>query len=99
MRNPDFVKFAESMGCIGLRAKTKEELPEMMKKFLECKEPVILDCVVEKDEHVFPMVPAGKALHEMELGETKLQEVISGLNGFRDITSLLILSWLLNKMN
>jgi acetolactate synthase I/II/III large subunit len=75
MRNPDFVKFAESMGCVGLRAKTKEELPEMMKKFLECKEPVILDCVVEKDEHVFPMVPAGKALHEMELGETKLEEV------------------------
>jgi acetolactate synthase-1/2/3 large subunit len=75
MRNPDFVKFAESMGCVGIRVKTKEELPAKMKEFLECKEPVIMDCVVEKDEHVYPMVPAGKALHEMELGETKLTEV------------------------
>jgi hypothetical protein len=48
------------MGCVG-------------KEFLECDQPVILDCV--KDEHVYPMVPAGKALHEMELGEVKLTEV------------------------
>jgi acetolactate synthase-1/2/3 large subunit len=75
MKNPDFVKFAESMGCVGLRVTTKEELPTMMKKFLECTEPVIMDCVVDKDEHVFPMVPAGKALHEMELGpQAKLDE-------------------------
>ncbi|KAI8896204.1 acetolactate synthase [Globomyces pollinis-pini] len=74
MRNPDFVKFAESMGCVGLRVTTKAELPIMMKKFLDCKEPVILDCVVEKDEHVYPMVPAGKALHEMDLGDMKLEE-------------------------
>lgn len=74
MRNPDFVKFAESMGCVGLRARTMEELPEMMAKFLATTEPVIFDCVVEKDEHVYPMVPAGKALHEMELGQVKLEE-------------------------
>jgi acetolactate synthase I/II/III large subunit len=74
MKNPDFVKFAESMGCVGMRVKTKEELPEMMKKFIECEEPVILDCIVDKEEHVFPMVPAGKALHEMELGDKKLDE-------------------------
>lgn len=74
MKNPDFVKFAESMGCVGLRCTSKEELPAMMKKFLECTEPVILECKVDKEEHVFPMVPAGKALHEMELGETKLDE-------------------------
>jgi acetolactate synthase-1/2/3 large subunit len=74
MRNPDFVKFAESMGCVGLRCSSIQDLPQKMKEFLECPDPVILDCVVEKDEHVYPMVPAGKALHEMELGDTKLDE-------------------------
>jgi acetolactate synthase-1/2/3 large subunit len=45
--------------------RTLEELPAVMAEFLETKEPVILDAVVEKDEHVYPMVPAGKALHEV----------------------------------
>ncbi|KAI8924557.1 thiamine diphosphate-binding protein [Entophlyctis helioformis] len=74
MRNPDFVKFAESMGCKGLRIRTKDELPDVMAEFLATKEPVILDAIVEKHEHVYPMVPAGKALHEMELGSIKLDE-------------------------
>ncbi|KAJ3350894.1 Acetolactate synthase, mitochondrial, partial [Kappamyces sp. JEL0680] len=74
MQNPDFVKFAESMGCVGLRVTNKQDLPRLMKEFLECDQPVILECIVEKDEHVYPMVPAGKALHEMELGETILDE-------------------------
>ncbi|KAI8914592.1 acetolactate synthase [Gorgonomyces haynaldii] len=65
MKNPDFVKFAESMGCVGLRASTADELPQKMKEFLETDQPVILDCVVDKDEHVYPM---------MELGEIKLEE-------------------------
>ncbi|KAJ3391104.1 Acetolactate synthase, mitochondrial [Entophlyctis sp. JEL0112] len=62
MQNPDFVKLAESMGCKGLRAETMEELPAVMAEFLAAEGPVLLD------EHVYPMVPAGKALHEMELG-------------------------------
>ncbi|KAJ3249091.1 Acetolactate synthase, mitochondrial [Chytriomyces hyalinus] len=75
MQNPDFVKFAESMNCVGIRATTMEELPAKMAEFLATNEPVILEAVVEKDEHVYPMVPAGKALHEMELGpHTKLEE-------------------------
>jgi acetolactate synthase-1/2/3 large subunit len=45
-----------------------------MKEFLETEGPVILDAVVEKNEHVYPMVPAGKALHEMELGHLRLDE-------------------------
>lgn len=62
------------MGCKGLRIRTAEELPRVMKQFLETNEPVILDCVVEKNEHVYPMVPAGKALHEMDLGQITLEE-------------------------
>ena len=65
MRNPDFVKFAESMGCKGLRVKTMDDLPNVMQEFLETSEPVILDAIVDKQEHVYPMVPAGKALHEV----------------------------------
>ncbi|KAJ3120534.1 Acetolactate synthase, mitochondrial [Nowakowskiella sp. JEL0407] len=74
MRNPDFVKFAESMNCVGLRVRTAEELPEIMAQFLATKEPVILDAVVDKHEHVYPMVPAGKGLHEMVLGDAKIDE-------------------------
>ena len=90
MQNPDFVKFAESMGCVGMRVSKKEDLARVMKEFLECDQPVILDCVVEKDEHVYPMVPAGKALHEMELGEVKLTEVFLMVLTIRDISNLLI---------
>ncbi|KND02162.1 acetolactate synthase, large subunit, biosynthetic type [Spizellomyces punctatus DAOM BR117] len=74
MRNPDFVKFAESMGCKGIRARTMDELPNAMQEFLETDEPVILDAIVCKHEHVYPMVPAGKALHEMELGAIQIDE-------------------------
>ena len=68
MHNPDFVKWAEAMHCRGIRCESLGELPAKMKEFIECDEPVMMDCVVEKHEHVYPMVPAGAALHEMELG-------------------------------
>lgn len=74
MQNPDFVKFAESMNCKGIRVTDPKDLPAAMAEFLETTDPVILDVVVEKNEHVLPMVPAGKALHEMELGEVKIEE-------------------------
>jgi len=56
------------MGCKGIRATHISELPSKMAEFLATDEPVIFECIVEKHEHVYPMVPAGKALHEMELG-------------------------------
>ncbi|CAG8623224.1 7566_t:CDS:2 [Paraglomus brasilianum] len=65
MINPDFVKFAESMGVKALRIRTEQELPEKMKEFLEYNDgPIVCNVVIEKHEHVYPMVPAGKALHE-----------------------------------
>jgi len=63
--NPDFVKYAESWGVKGLRAKTESELKEKMKEFLNHKGPVLLEVEVTAKEHVLPMVPSGKALHEM----------------------------------
>ncbi|KAF8197606.1 thiamine diphosphate-binding protein [Pholiota molesta] len=66
MVNPDFILLAQSMGVHGIRCHTAEELPAKMKEFLEYdgSRPVLMECLVEKNEHVFPMVPAGKALHE-----------------------------------
>ncbi|KAF8328961.1 acetolactate synthase [Amanita rubescens] len=69
MTNPDFVKLANAMGVHALRCSRAEDLGQKMKEFLEYdnSKPVLLECVVEKNEHVFPMVPAGKALHEQLL--------------------------------
>lgn len=66
MTNPDFVKLAQSMRVHAIRCHNSEELPAKMKEFLAWDEskPVLMECVVEQNEHVFPMVPAGKALHE-----------------------------------
>jgi hypothetical protein len=65
MTNPDFVKLSESMGAKALRCTNLEELPAMMKEFLEYDNtrPILMECLVSS-EHVYPMVAAGKALHE-----------------------------------
>ncbi|GLB41575.1 putative acetolactate synthase [Lyophyllum shimeji] len=69
MINPDFVLLARAMGVHAIRCHTAEELPAKMKEFLEFdgNKPVLMECMVTKNEHVFPMVPAGKALHEQLL--------------------------------
>lgn len=58
MTNPDFVKLANAMGVHAIRCSTSEELPAKMKEFLEYdnNKPVVMECVVSKQEHVFPMV-------------------------------------------
>ncbi|KAG0338878.1 Acetolactate synthase, mitochondrial [Podila humilis] len=64
MFNPDFVKLAESMGMKGVRATSMQDLPGVMAEFLAHPGPIVMEAKVEKHEHVYPMVPAGKALHE-----------------------------------
>ena len=66
MTNPDFVRLAQAMGVHAIRCSNPSELGEKMKEFLEYdgSKPVLMECLVERNEHVFPMVPAGKALHE-----------------------------------
>jgi hypothetical protein len=58
MVNPDFMKLASSMNVHGIRVTSKEELPAKMKEFLEYPndKPVLIECLVTKTEHVFPMV-------------------------------------------
>jgi acetolactate synthase-1/2/3 large subunit len=58
MKNPDFVLLARAMGVHAIRCETLEELPAKMKEFLEYdgSKPVVMECMVERSEHVFPMV-------------------------------------------
>ncbi|MCP3921168.1 MAG: biosynthetic-type acetolactate synthase large subunit [Desulfobacterales bacterium] len=65
--NPDFVKLAEAYGAKGLRAETTDQVEAVLKEGLETKGPVIMEFVVEREENVYPMVPAGKAITQMLL--------------------------------
>ncbi len=58
----DYVKLAEAMGCEAVRVSRKEEVAPALKKALKSKKPFVIDCVIEKDDKVFPMVPGGKPL-------------------------------------
>ena len=64
----DFVKLAEAYGCVGLRAKTPEELDDKIIEMLNTDQPVIFDCLVDKQENCFPMIPSGKPHNQMLLG-------------------------------
>jgi acetolactate synthase-1/2/3 large subunit len=67
MTAPDFVKLAEAYGAVGLRATKPEEVEPVIREALKTRRPVIMDFKVEPEECVMPMVPAGKAMHEMLL--------------------------------
>ncbi len=71
MHNPDFCKLLEAMHCKAVRVTKLEELPAKMKEFLDHDGPAILEAMVEKHEHVYPMLPAGKTVDEMVLGPAK----------------------------
>lgn len=60
--NVDFVKVAEALGATGMRAETLEEFEEAFKKAVELNAPVVIDCMIGKDDKVWPMVAAGAAL-------------------------------------
>ena len=68
MRNPNFAKMAEAFGVRGIRCEHKADVEKTVKEMLAHKGPVVVDYFVEPNEHVYPMVPSGKGLHEMELG-------------------------------
>ena len=72
---PDFVKLAEAYGCIGIRAKTPDELDQKIKEMIEVDKPVIFDCVVDKTENCFPMIPSGKPHNQMLLGPQDEEEI------------------------
>jgi len=77
MFNPDFVAVAEGMGARALRCSDPAELDATMKEFIDYRDgPILLEVKVDKREHVYPMVPGGKALDEMVLGPCDLRNVV-----------------------
>jgi len=74
---PDFVKLAEAYGCVGIRAKHPDELDEKIVQMLSVNKPVIFDCVVDKTENCYPMIPSGKPHNQMLLGKQDEEDEIS----------------------
>jgi len=65
--SPDFVKLAEAYGAVGLKATKPEEVVPILKKAFSISKPVIIDFLVDPEENVYPMVPAGEPLNQMRL--------------------------------
>jgi acetolactate synthase-1/2/3 large subunit len=63
--SPDFVKLADAHGIAGRAVKTRTELADAVKEARSAKGPFLLNFMVEKEDSVYPMIPAGKSLHEM----------------------------------
>ena len=87
MKNPDFAKMAESFGVRGIKCEHKCDVPKVVKEMVEHDGPCVVDFCVEPNEHVYPMVPSGKGLHEIVLGvvdqeggkvEDRLRDAIAG---------------------
>ncbi|WP_335943020.1 biosynthetic-type acetolactate synthase large subunit [Fusobacterium polymorphum] len=58
--NPDFIKIGEAYGIKSIQLTNKKDLKKNLKKILESDEAVLVECIVEKEENVYPMIPAGK---------------------------------------
>ncbi|MFD1883660.1 acetolactate synthase 3 large subunit [Paracoccus pacificus] len=75
---PDFVKLAEAFGCKGIRCDDPAKLDDAIQEMLDYDGPVIFDCLVEKHENCFPMIPSGKPHNEMLLGDAAVAGAIGG---------------------
>jgi len=73
---PDFVKLAEAFGAKGIHCHDPNKLDDAIAEMLSYDGPVIFDCLVEKHENCFPMIPSGKAHNEMLLGEAATEGAI-----------------------
>ncbi len=65
----DFCKVAEGLGCTAIRVTKKEEVAPAIEKAIALQKPVLIECMIPKDDKVFPMVPAGAAISEVFDGD------------------------------
>ena len=61
----DFCMVAKGLGCEAIRVTKKEEIGEAISKAIEMKKPVLIECVIQEDDKVFPMVPAGAPISDV----------------------------------
>jgi len=66
LANPDYAEVARTLGAVGLTVEKKRDVPGAVEKMLAEKRPCVVDFRVDQKENVWPMVPAGKALNEMD---------------------------------
>ncbi len=74
---PDLVKLAEAYHATGLRVTSPSDLDDVIKEMISIDGPVIVDCVVDKEENCFPMIPSGAAHNDMILGPEDADQKIS----------------------
>lgn len=60
----DYIKVAEGLGCKAIRVTTKEEVAPAIEEALKAAGPVVIECLIESDDKVFPMVPAGAPIQD-----------------------------------
>lgn len=60
----DYLKVAEGLGCKAIRVTTKEEVAPAIEEALKAAGPVVIECLIESDDKVFPMVPAGAPIQD-----------------------------------
>jgi acetolactate synthase-1/2/3 large subunit len=65
LSNPDYATVARALGAAGETADRKGDVPKAIKMMLGEKRPYVVDFKIEREENVWPMVPAGKSLDEM----------------------------------
>jgi len=66
LANPDYATVAEALGAVGITVDKKNDVPKAIKNMLASKKPCVVDFRVEREENVWPMVPAGKSISEMD---------------------------------
>ena len=74
---PDFVKLAEAFGAKGILCDDPKNLDDAIMEMLDYDGPVIFDCLVEKHENCFPMIPSGEPHNKMLLGEASTKDAIT----------------------
>jgi acetolactate synthase-1/2/3 large subunit len=65
LSNPDYATVAQAMGAVGITVEKKADVPKAIEEMLAQKQPCVVDFRIEREENVWPMVPAGKSLGEM----------------------------------
>ena len=63
--NPDFVKLAEAFGMLGIRVTDKTQVRSAIMQAMEYDGPALVDFVVEEEENVYPMIPAGQTINDL----------------------------------
>ena len=82
--SPDYVKLAEAFGASGRRIVDKEELRPAIQEMITTPGPFILDVIVDPDELVFPMVPAGSATKDMIVRDSRKKVLRGKLSALPD---------------